>query len=153
MTLLPALMISLSATFCTFTAPNAEAGIILSTDSDPQIRRIGSLITTVGFVVLIVGAVQGHAGSMVSGLTLMVLDSEGNLPQKQIEKLLSTRFPFIDNGSVIQNLAQEISIKFKNQNMNESTMLVSLTPEETLAIISPAYLDNEQMGKVVNDLK
>lgn len=148
MTVLPALMISLSAALCTY-SPTAQAGIILANDSDPQIRRIGSITTTVGFVVLIVSAVTLNGGGLISGLTLVVLDADGNLPQNEISEMIATRFPFIDNAQVTNDLSNKIAEKYKN----ESNSLVTLTVEETLSILAPAGLSEAEENLVVNTLK
>lgn len=143
----------------------AEASIVVTTAG-----AIGSIIATVndnetlsfGAGLMLVGgplycgisywifkASRIGSGWHTFGKIFLILDTNGNLPQEQLEEALNTNYPFINNQTVIHHLAANLKRKYQETKMN----MVSLSENETKKILSAVDLSEEEIQLVADGLK
>ena len=83
---------------------------------------------------------------------LMVLDANGALNQNILAQGLERAYPFIDNSEVLGNLASALKAKAPEAFVGQKYS-VSLTESETRSILAASSMSEENIQKVVNDLK
>ena len=96
------------------------------------------------------GAVNSWQGI---GITLIIMSADGKVSKDVLAQTLAKAYPFIDNGDTLSDLAQAIRDKVPPAGTSESKAFVSLTEDETRSALISANLSEEQIQRVVNDLK
>ena len=136
---------------------NANAAIIvdLAGDGDPSIAGVLSvplLLTSVGIVGTVDRAwIVGEV--ILSGLLL--LDADGSISQDKLAKVFADRYPFIDNYETFSQLARTLKAKIPEGTILEKgkKYMLSLSENETREILRSEVLTEEQILKIVTDLK
>ena len=136
-------------------APAAHAGIIMSIISEGDNPGVPVLdIVGLGIIGL---ALQNAGGAepavfVVPGV-VTVLDADGLLKQDVLAQGFEKAYPFIDNKEVLGNLASAIKVKAPEQFVVGQKYPLSLTESETRSILAASSLSEENIQKIVNDLK
>lgn len=132
----------------------AKAGVLLmaSGSQDSNEWSAGTkqlsgivLITTALAVGLSISKRNLGAGIIIFGVAL---DAAGNLKEDQLVNLLSEKYPFIDNQSVIKGLVGALNKQFHRTQQN----YVELNEKEILNLLSPMELTHAQVSEVLYDL-
>ena len=92
-------------------------------------------------------------GVFIGAGVLIVLDADGTLNQDALVKEFEKAYPFIDNNEVFDGLATAIKAKSPEQFVVGQKYFVSLSESETRSILSSSAVSEENVMKVVNDLK
>lgn len=149
--------------------PKAEAGVgLLSAGT------VGMMVTEDnlgGFMIFMVGGIYGGmaaiGGSIIGGVTAifapnlgvkiiygsLVLDANGSLPRTAMVENFSKLYPFIDNQSVIEDLADSVNDKYLALNNTKDNVVVRFNQKEVADIFAAADLTEEQLLKITEDLK
>lgn len=90
------------------------------------------------------------AGWITTGKVFMVFDANAELPQEGLEEVLNISYPFINNQTVVRDLAFVLKSKYE---FNKEEAMVSLDENETRSILSATDLNEQQIKTVVNGLK
>lgn len=154
-------MMCLSITF-----KKAEAGVVYTTTSCIALEWNNAGGPPVSCIVfgLIPGAALTALGLVASGVTIffnprlagkmalgsIVLDSQNSSGQ---ERVLSEKFPFIDNQNVIKELAASLRSEYDKYNTNEKKLYVTLPAEKVKGILEQADLSSGEINQVVLELK
>ena len=131
----------------------AEAGIMFATQANQLFRgqdEVGKVGLFIGVYMAMTGLTVGVRGA---GVTLILLDADGNVSKDALASSLSAKYPFVDDASVIANLADTIKDKYAAQKDARGNALVSLSEDETRSILSGADLSENEIARVVQDLK
>lgn len=136
----------------------AEAGLILGmTGAGLEFESAGAIVGLTGVAMIATAIVTvcltfpGDTPGFVP--VLLVLDAEGSLAQNRLAASLAEKYPFINNQKVLENLASNINEKFKAENKNGiKEIYISLDPSETINLLNPADLTDNQVSQVVKDL-
>ena len=89
----------------------------------------------------------------LGGIVLLVLDTDGRVPQNQIALGLKQKFPFLDNQESVDALASKISSNYETQKDSTGRAVVSVTIDETAKLISADNLTAAQIQEVSDFLK
>ena len=138
-------------------AKSAEAGILLFVNQSSNIEAasdltlIGLTTSVVGGIVYAVSAspVAGWIGT--GGALIFVLDANGPPTQSSLEEALATKYPFLDSQDAVSALASAVRAKLPVQ--VEKTAMVHLTEVEIRSALTGANLADDELLRVVADLK
>ena len=165
-----AIAFALAVTAQVFQPKEAQAGLIIIGVCDLGLcndLEDGGPVALTGFTMSFVGGLStfvglatalltnGTSGEPIVGVgaSLLVLGIDGALNPGVLEGNLSARYPFIDDREVTANLASSIYAKVPLNLKSNESYFVSLSENSTREILSPIDLSEEQIQKVVNDLK
>ena len=87
------------------------------------------------------------------GVGLLVLDADGGLSQDDLVQSLASKYPFVDNHEVIEQLATAIKQNAPSKIENGHRYLISVSQEEVKSIFGGTDLSVEQIQKIADDLK
>lgn len=86
--------------------------------------------------------------ALILALILIVLDEKGQMDQMGVAQGLANKFPFIDNGEVMNSLVSKI---VKEQKAGKS--LIALPEADVREALIPANLSESEISEVVSYLK
>ena len=89
----------------------------------------------------------------LGGIALLVLDTDGSVPQNQIALGLNQKFPFLDNQESVNALAAKIAFNYELQKDSMGRAMVSVSNEDTAKLISADNLSAAQILEISNFLK
>lgn len=152
---------------CVFTyallAPiTSQAGIALAivggvemfrpNDSGSRPFVLGTVIP--GGVITITGSIIGLTGNIIPGLVLAVLAEDGTASQEEIEMMLMAKYPNINDREAVLALAQIIKAKADLATLNaQGLKSVNLSEDEVKSILNSTELSQEEIQRLVKDLK
>lgn len=157
------LLAVLLITGCMLATPvkKAEAGVIIGTLGLALIPEYGPEATVIpmtiagisaGLGVIVLRVTTGAAGT-VGGALLIALDANSSLSQNVLEQTFARSYPFIDNAQTISVLAKMIKDKAPKLVEQNQKYLVTLSEDETREALETGDLTEEEIQKVVTELK
>jgi hypothetical protein len=149
--------IALFASLTLIPTKKAEAGIIIIAGSASTGGMVGGIVLTsagavsagISALFFISAAADGDylglqtvAGALfaVPGVVLLALDADGSLPENELVSSLSSRYHFIENSDVIQNIAKTIKLKAGANFQPDEKREVSLSSDEIDTLLAPLDL-------------
>lgn len=131
----------------------AEAGILLAVIPPFAGAAPTGILTGAAAGVFLAGVGGGilatdHRGKIIAASILLIVLDERVNASTQTEAALSDRYSFIEDRSVIANLADAMAIKAESAPLIEGSKLVQLTREEILDILAPTDVVENHAAQV-----
>lgn len=136
--------------------PKAHAGVAIGLAG--SFVKFAKPTSPVGGPLLIGGTITAFVGAGIAiaslpvGIVIMALQEDGNVLQEELEAGLTEKYSFIQDPTIVKDLAALIKYKAQTQNTN----YVSVNEEELAALIEGSDLleiHPHEVKKLAQDLK
>lgn len=141
-----------------FTAKNANAGLIIggaiySVTAESNVAQsigaamgiTGMIATTAVELAFITKAIEID---VFRPLFYISLDVNGEIPKNELQNLIVSSHPYLENKSVVNNLVSSIKDHYENEKVGDKPAYIVLTEEELRLAISPIDLNEEQISEL-----
>lgn len=105
-------------------------------------------------IILCISAIniaEGNVGPLQ--ISLLVLDTDGSLPEDKLTDILSNRYPFIDDIDGLKMLAREIKERYEVSSNKSNQVEISIEEEKVRFLLAHTDVNENHLQTIITDLR